>query len=150
MIVWIYIAIYWVWYFWARLALVHHGKWAGIKFLGNLLFGLYAIVIVQGDLLRQWGMTNGFLNLNLWLMAVGIILHHLAVVAQYKGYGVIKLEKIHGQISHLLMFVPYGISSVFVGLARGDYLFIVVSVGIAITGVLVGLRKITLRPGLLC
>lgn len=149
MIIWIYIVIYWVWYFWARLALVHHAKWAGIKFLGNLLFGLYAIVIVQGYLLRQWGITSAFMNLNLWLMAVGIILHHLAVVTQYKGYGVVKLEKIHLQISHVLMFVPYGINSVLVGLARGDYLFVVVSVAIAVMGVLVGLHKITLRPGLL-
>ncbi len=144
MTIWIYGLIYWVWYFWARLGLVHHDKLAGVKFFGNLLFGLYTIVVVQGDWLDRLGIVSRLTNFNLWLMAVGIVVHHLAVLSQYKGHGVVKPEKIHLQISHILMFVPYGINSVLAGLILKDNLFILVSLVISIFGVLVGLKKVKL------
>ncbi|MDP1743875.1 MAG: hypothetical protein Q8L51_03785 [Candidatus Amesbacteria bacterium] len=142
--IWIYIIVYWVWYFWARLELVHHDKLAGVKFFGNLLFGLYSIVVVQGDWLDRLGIANRLTNFNLWLMAAGIVVHHLAVLSQYKGHGVVKLEKIHLQISHILMFVPYGINSILAGLILKDKLFVLVSLVISIFGVLVGLKKVKL------
>lgn len=137
MSIWIYIIIYWIWYFWSR-------PKAGWSFFGNLLYGVYLIVVVQGDLLEKLGLSGRLVNLNLWLMIFGIVLHHLSILSQYKGYGVVKLQKIHMQISHVLMFVPYGINSYIVSVAMDNYLFMAASVLIAVTGVLVGLSKVKL------
>lgn len=115
-----------------------------MNFFANLMYGVYLIIVVQGDLLEKFGLSGRLINLNLWLMVGGIVLHHLSVLSQYKGHGVVKLQKIHMQISHVLMFVPYGINSYFVGMAMNNYLFMVASVLIALVGVLVGLSKVKL------
>lgn len=126
---WFGFGVYWISYFVIRLRLKKRNKWWDMAWLANMILALWLI----------WG--YGKATLLLILMTIGLVGHHGDVFFEFSRYKKWYSKKIHGVISHLLFFVPFGIE----GILRGEsYLVIFACVLTALLGILVGFRKINL------
>jgi hypothetical protein len=148
-------AIYSMSYFWSRTRLSKQVRLKRTAFVLNLLALLLLVFVFQVGLLKRLDMYSTFLVITTIVMGVGSVLHHMSLIFRHKAAKHKSIERIHGPISHLMVYIPLGINMELIGTALlkdaqnfGDVLwstiFLVIMAGISIWGVLLGLNKLQL------
>jgi hypothetical protein len=144
-------SLYWISYYWTRRRILKQVRYNHVFYLANLLFVLVIILGFQPWLVIHLNIGSRLLIVMTVIMTVAALMHHLSVLAYKKALRHPFIEKIHGPISHILFFVPYSVNSLILGLALGASsktqldillvsLFIVVSIGGSIAGIMVGIN----------
>jgi hypothetical protein len=147
--------MFFVTYFWTRSRLTKNARLDHVTFLFNTMIMLLVLWLYQVWLLKRLDIYSTGLVASTLLMLVAALMHHISILLDKKILKFPIIGQIHGPISHLLFFIPFGINSGMVGSALvglsqgvGDIMwawsFILLTVGGSIAGILVGLNKIKL------
>ena len=124
---WIGFGMYWVSYFVIRLRLKKRSKGWDMAWLANMALALW--------LIWKYGETT----ILLVLMTIGLIGHHGDILLEFSRLKKWYSPKVHGTITHVLFFVPFGVE----GVVRGENVLVVTICAVtAVLGVLVGFREV--------
>ncbi len=126
-----------------------------VVFMFNLFLGVYLSLFYQQSILRRLNIGTGVLLASTVVMALGILIHHLAIMLEKKGSNSKFVSMVHHEISHTLICIPSSITSVSISVAMmqnftgvvGIYLtatYSIFSVSTSLVGMLAGFRKIKL------
>ena len=127
---WVGFGVYWVSYFVIRLRLKKRSKGWDVAWLANMALALW--------LIWKYGETT----ILLILMTIGLVGHHGDILLEFSRLSKWYSPRIHGIITHVLFFVPFGVEGVVRG---GNTLVVGTCAVIALLGILVGIGKIKLR-----